>query len=180
MPLLSLSFCSFRAQNRGSTVPRALLWAIHLLGFQPVFATYKPFIESAFCCLSLLLYIFSHAFFLCKMRSQMTQISKIWCLWHAWMTFQDNVQQLIFRAMTGRRPQNSTLRHCTPVNGLEQWRGRRPQDNTSRHCTPVNGFEQWRGRRPQDNTSRHCTSVNGFEQRRGEARKISLQVIVHQ
>ena len=33
-----LSFCSFRVLNRSSTVPRALLWAIYLLGFQPVFA----------------------------------------------------------------------------------------------------------------------------------------------
>ena len=44
MLFLTSSFCSFRAQNRGSTVPRALLWAIRLLGFQPVFAACKPFI----------------------------------------------------------------------------------------------------------------------------------------
>ena len=53
----------------------------------------------------------------------MTQISKILCLWHAWMTFHDNVQQLMLRAMAGRSQQDNTSRHCTPVNGFEQKRG---------------------------------------------------------
>ncbi|MES4921042.1 hypothetical protein ABVC70_03720 [Hoylesella timonensis] len=53
----------------------------------------------------------------------MTQISKILCLWHAWVTFHDNVQQLMLRTKTGRRPQDNTSRHCTPVSGFGQRRG---------------------------------------------------------
>ncbi|WP_278843361.1 hypothetical protein [Hoylesella timonensis] len=56
----------------------------------------------------------------------MTQISQILCLWHTWITVQGNVQQLMLRAMAGRRPQDNTSRHCTPVNGFGQWRGEAP------------------------------------------------------
>ena len=46
-PCSKLPFALTARQYAGISIPRVLPWAIRLLGFQPVFAVYKPFITNS-------------------------------------------------------------------------------------------------------------------------------------